>query len=629
MGIFQSKVVEEIMPGSNKPTGPTTAISKKSTSGPPTGRTPATSKNSTGQRPATSKNSTGRTPANSKPPTGRTPANLNLPTGRTQANSNPPTGQTLAISKKPPTKDQLPPIIMKYAILSNLAYSYPTYIFLALKIFDDVLLKLNNAEYDDVNKKQLVNVAPYVTKFKYQNKSQSGVLSKDSRKTISKFFNDQFKELVRTEKTIKKQPGAKSKTSLHSHQFDINHHVNSGISKFTGQHSNFSIIYIHTSDDLSCYIVANASDTENPEIYVLFRGTRSLKNAISDLKGIKKESLCSGNPDNKMKAFAGALHLESEVMNIIFYSIVHIYMTFLKDKCNNRPAQISVTGHSLGGCLCSIFSYYLTNMLLNIMKQPVRMDSGQTGGKRRTKKRRSNKTKTQKKYRGGSVLTYDKIFKLPVIAVAISSPRPFNKELEVAYADLVTKQKIQHINFTSRGDAVTSLPPAAFGMYHPMDTHLEKQGKFSKSSPYNIRSDSIGTLNTSNIKGMITRSNPASHGMIGGISFMDKILGFKIGSDLEAKRGCKILLIQPPANANEKTFKNTSHIFKYSIDAQITSYSAFCNLIAKHMNESQNLAHSINGEAVVGTEKNTQQVSIQEIAKTAHATQKRIHDIVC
>ena len=47
------------------------------------------------------------------------------------------------------------------------------------------------------------------------------------------------------------------------------------------------------------------------------------------------------------------------------------------------------------------------------------------------------------------------------------------------------------------------------------------------------------------------------------------------------------------------------------------------------MNESQNLAHSINGEAVVGTEKNTQQVSIQEIAKTAHATQKRIHDIVC
>ena len=47
------------------------------------------------------------------------------------------------------------------------------------------------------------------------------------------------------------------------------------------------------------------------------------------------------------------------------------------------------------------------------------------------------------------------------------------------------------------------------------------------------------------------------------------------------------------------------------------------------MNETQNLAHSINGKAVVGTEKNTQQVSVQEIAKTAHAAQKRIQDIAC
>ena len=133
--------------------------------------------------------------------------------------------------------------------------------------------------------------------------------------------------------TISKEPESKSKKTLNSHQFDINHHVDYENKQLTKEHSKYAIIYIHTTDDLSCYIVANASDTNNPEIYVLFRGTRSLKNAISDVKGMMKGSLDSEDTNNNMKAFRGALELISEVINILI--IIYIIFNHSQNFCIN------------------------------------------------------------------------------------------------------------------------------------------------------------------------------------------------------------------------------------------------------------------------------------------------------
>ena len=104
---------------------------------------------------------------------------------------------------------------------------------------------------------------------------------------------------------------------------------------------------------------------------------------------------------------------------------------------------------------------------------------------------------------------------------------------------------------------------------------------------------------------------------------MDKMLGFKVGSDLKGKKGCKILLIQPLDDTGN-TYKNISHIFDYSVvNTKLTSYSAFCKEIADNMNESKNLEHSINGTAVVGTDTKPQEtLSIKDVTQRAKAAAK-------
>jgi len=557
-------------------------------------------------------------------------------------------------------KDQLPAYIIKYAVLANLGYSYPTYMFLGLEYYLNVLNMLKDATYVPVNTKVLVNLEPYISNFEYQQIKHSGVLSKASRVLITKKFNKDFSYLIDREKYALSSSGSKAdnKDTLHNHQFDINHHTDS----INDKTQDFAIIYIHTSDDLSCYIIADASDKDNPEIHIIFRGTRSLKNALTDLKGISKKDICT-SPDSETgkknrKAFAGALELEAEAINTIFYSIVYLYINFLNKKCYGKKAQISVCGHSLGGCLSSIFGYYLAKMLsanwdnhiIGVATkgggQSVRKTKKNTNritrnmksktkcnkrSKSNTRKRKNSRKQKKKNYSGGNAqnnnsMFYSSIFKRPIIVVAISSPRPFNKELEQDYSKLVKDGLINHINYTSRGDAVTSLPPQSFGMYHPMHSSSIKMGFGKKSNPYDIRSDSINRLNTSNIKGVVTRSNPLSHGMVGGISFMDKILGFKISSDLKGKKACKILMILN----QDGDIKNTSHIFPYEDDKKINNYSTFKRLIIDNMHESKVTQHSIDGIQTVGTANNTENIHIiNDIANDAHDILNTMQNVVC
>ena len=213
--------------------------------------------------------------------------------------------QIQTINKKPTIQeknnenDQLPAYMLKYTILANLSYSYPTYFYLGLSLYSRFLNEIKNATFTSVNEKKLIGLKPYITSYNTTQGKEiiNKVLSYESRSKISNSYNKDLQDLLKYEKNHgKKKEGAKSKTTLNKHQFDINHHLNMNESKdFLNKDifkNNYATIYIHTSDDLSCYIIADIQNINEPEIHVVFRGSRSLKNAISDIKGLTKKKLC-------------------------------------------------------------------------------------------------------------------------------------------------------------------------------------------------------------------------------------------------------------------------------------------------------------------------------------------------
>ena len=284
--------------------------------------------------------------------------------------------------------DQLPAYILKYAILCNLAYSYPTYFYLGLSLYNNALTRLNEANFVDINKKQLIGLEDYVTNYTAANKKNQ-VLSYESRHEISDTYNKNMKTLIEYENNAAaeaKKTKQQEKGQLADHKFNMtNDHLAAGqqFLKTAEFAQNYATMYIHTSDDLSCYIVADISNKNKPEIHVVFRGSRSLKNAVSDVKGFIKESLCNKKLNKealetlkekaeetfkKAKAFGGAVHLEKEVLNVMVYSMVYLQKEFIEKRLTEEKlpkTTISITGHSLGGCLCSLFALYFYKLLKN------------------------------------------------------------------------------------------------------------------------------------------------------------------------------------------------------------------------------------------------------------------------
>jgi len=513
------------------------------------------------------------------------------------------------------TTDQLPAYILKYAILCNLAYSYPTYFYLGLSLYNNALTRLNEAKFVDINKKQLVELKDYVTNYTAANKKNE-VLSYESRHEISDTYNKNMKTLIKYEDKAAaeaKKTKQQEKGKLADHKFNMtDEHLAAGQQFLSTAEfaQNYATMYIHTSDDLSCYIVANISNKKKPEIHVVFRGSRSLKNAVSDVKGFIKESLCNKKLNKealktlkekaeetfqKAKAFGGAVHLEKEVLNVMVYSMVYLQKEFIEKKLTEEKlpkTTISITGHSLGGCLCSLFALYFYKLLKNPDFFAPSTTTANKGGNKTKKHRKNKQRRTRKGKRGGGVKTLDFIG-LPFKVVAVSSPRPFNEAAEKEYVKAVNTGYIEHINYTSRGDPVTSMPPnTLMNFYHPMETKNEKTGKGiifkDKFSPYSIRSTSTVfenekvnpnlSLDTSNIKGGITRINPFAHGSVGGISFMHLVRGYTVGSDITFK-GIKVLAIIP----KKGEISTTSHNYPFSENTIITSYTAYIEEIGNKL----------------------------------------------
>lgn len=505
-----------------------------------------------------------------------------------------PTAPTKSFNAKSEDNlDQLPAVILPYVALSFMAYLYPTYFYLGLAEYDILKRGINLAQKVPVNSNSLKRLPEYI--------SRDGILSFESRKDITTKFNNLFKILSEKSNQLpdRLQPG------LLAPKYDYTALMEK-MTKFaptksgwgellrlsqSGLNTKHASIYIHTSDDLTCYVVADWSDINQPEVSVVFRGTRSLQNAITDTKGalMKKtiERYCDPNhplnPDNNVnpRVFGDALNMEEEVLNTILFSII-----YAKSLIPSKPkkVQLTITGHSLGGCLANIFGL--------LIGKTIEMEAA-----------------------GDLPAIITPEINVPIRVVAVSSPRSFNKAAATLYDGMAhlsdaskksgKKQIIEHINMCTRGDQVPNVPLQATGFYHPGDYNLEgnKQGEKVASStilkPSNIRSEAapgIGaktkTLNTKNtyhqFKPSITPTSTA-HMTVAGLKLPlgRAAIGFKAGSDISIKKGCKVSVIH-----NSVT---TSYVFPFSEDMRFMTFEDFKKMVVRNLHEDHNLKKTAKG----------------------------------
>jgi hypothetical protein len=164
-------------------------------------------------------------------------------------------------------------------------------------------------------------------------------------------------------------------------------------------------ICISTSNYSSVYIVANKLMNT---IFVCFRGTYSIKSALSYLKlsSITPTKVCKENNDGYL---IGVFKIISEIFYTIEESINYLSKHFLN---SSSSIKIITTGHSLGGALASIFSYLWVNHKPN----------------------------------------------LKIACITFGSPRTMNKDLIEKYNNLIHNKIILFKRYITNGDPFAKLP---------------------------------------------------------------------------------------------------------------------------------------------------------------------------
>ena len=209
--------------------------------------------------------------------------------------------------------------------------------------------------------------------------------------------------------------------------------------------------YIHTNNDLSCYLVA---DKRMNSISVVFRGSTSVANWKTNVQMFGK-SLChflrSTGYAAKFKGakgpsiYTGFLNLENECIHTIFYTMIYLAKEFLldKDKLNKddnlknpRDApKVFVFGHSLGGALASIFSLYYAGL-------------------------KSTDANEQRR----KVMS---VLNLQLVSASYGSPRVFGKQTTGIFDSLIDMGFLYFKRYVTRGDPVTEMPlEKVTGMQH-------------------------------------------------------------------------------------------------------------------------------------------------------------------
>jgi len=371
----------------------------------------------------------------------------------------------------------------------------------------------------------------------------------------------------------------------------------------------WAYIYIHTSEDLSCYLIA---DKLTHAIYFIFRGTRSLQNVKTDLKP-SAHILC--RPDVNVKdceeVFKGVYKLEHEAIHTIYYSSIFLMKNFLNCTPQN-PCSTFTYGHSLGGASATLFAYLWVGIHQEQLKQPN---------------------------------TNSNLCHNYINCVSYGSPKVFNNVLNIHFEQLITDGKIQFIRYVTEGDAITSLPPEAkikkgvinFTLVHPgknlgVPINVNNNNKTSNFTLLKCQNPLSNLKAASHLMGAFVKRdrsklkpisfnydkplkcttinfnpkmdiNPNAHGIQARIEYMLVLSNFKSGSELETGSS-RVNKIKGKTSKILKIFYSTpgtldmyGHIFNLQdlmvnpvdkTDNKIISYINFENLIIKPLLASKN-----------------------------------------
>lgn len=181
--------------------------------------------------------------------------------------------------------------------------------------------------------------------------------------------------------------------------------------------SNYSIVYI-------------VADKRMNSLWLSFRGTASPKAGMSYINtgALAPQIVC----ENGDSYFAGIFKITTEQIHTILEAMRYLTVSFLNP---TQPESVKVfaTGHSLGGGMCTIFSY----LWQNIRTKPVYNENG-----------------------------FDKLTK-KIVCISVAAPRVINKKVLEKYQGFIKDGSILYKRVITKGDPIVDLPPQTLGFYHP------------------------------------------------------------------------------------------------------------------------------------------------------------------
>jgi hypothetical protein len=257
--------------------------------------------------------------------------------------------------------------------------------------------------------------------------------------------------------------------------------------------SNIKYISISTSNYSSVYIIA---DKLTNCIFIVFRGTYSIKSALSYLKltSIKPYKTCK-------KSNNGVLLGIFKIVGEMFYTTCESINFLSKDFLKTSNYKLVTTGHSLGGGCAQIFSYFLIKQKPN----------------------------------------------LKITCVTFGGPRTMNKALITKYNNYIENKVIMFRRYVTNGDPIPLLPittNSGNNSYYHTDDDNEKMS-FTAISCKNVLKTHKLFCDLHN-KTKKVKTNPKYHSIYLGVLY--KGAGedlFKTTKEIERHNGdtvCRIIV---------------------------------------------------------------------------------------
>jgi len=181
-------------------------------------------------------------------------------------------------------------------------------------------------------------------------------------------------------------------------------------------------IFVCTVNDLNCYVLHHM---DFDFIFVIFRGTLSVKSTIKDARVLRKKV------DTTPEIDEGSVHLGFlENLDQAFARICYCIANIQKE--HNNPCKIISTGHSLGGALTTIFTYFYSRYY-NLIEKLCKSVAGKAPKKK-------------------------------IHTVAVSAPRQGGEKWAGEFDKLLDNGKsIEYVNMFNRRDLIPKVPKKGIG----------------------------------------------------------------------------------------------------------------------------------------------------------------------